>query len=203
MYYYNKKFLILGHLSALNYKIVFNKLKDSKMSLGYTLRNGGSLDFYNPNGELVPVAVHWYTNFDKFYEPPFVELTEIYSEKKYKKFFNYDAINVNNIRDIPKDYDGVMGVPITFLSKLNTRQFKLVGITKEFSKEARNLFLNDKKLFFMKYANNLFNGQYRVSSISHPFIEEDDDTADNYYKIRGSDRKYKITFVRLFIKRLI
>ena len=202
IYYYNKKFLVIGHISALNYKSVFTPLKEGKLSLGYTLRKKQQLDFYNNDGNMA-VAVQWYTNLDKHYEPPFVKLTDVYSKEKHKKFFNYDAINVNSMRDIPKDYDGAMGVPITFLLRLNIKQFKIIGITKEFDRESRSLFLKDKKLFFMRYDNNKFTGQYDVSSLSHPVVEEDNITADSYYKIRGSDKKYKFTFVRVFIKRLI
>ena len=71
----------------------------------------------------------WYTNLDVKKRYEFLTLTEKYDSVKYPKFDNYDAINVDKVKDIPKDYYGVMGVPITFFIKYNTEQFEIVGTT--------------------------------------------------------------------------
>ena len=73
------------------------------------------------------VATIWFTNLDIIKRHEFIDLIEKYSPEKYPKYDNYDAINVNKVLDIPVDYDGVMGVPITFLDKYNPEQFEIIG----------------------------------------------------------------------------
>ena len=115
---YEKQYLVLGSNMACSYKNIFKLIKNNKMFLSKVLR----LKFLNNKKA---VAVFWYTNIKK-YNFKKIKLTETYDKNKYKKYDNYDAINVNKTKDIPKDYDGLMGVPISFIYKWNKKQFKLI-----------------------------------------------------------------------------
>ena len=135
---YGKKFLIIGNMNALKYKEIFPLIKANKIWIGYNFNK--TMEFqldesYEKWNEIrdgkkygkVP-AIAWYTNLDHKKCHEFLTLTEKYSPEKYPKFDNYDAINVDKTVDIPKDYAGVMGVPITFLDKYNPEQFEIVGM---------------------------------------------------------------------------
>ena len=112
-------FLVIGPFGCIIYSIVFPLIKDQEIRLGYN-RVGEFCDgskFGN---------INWFTTFDVDRQP-FIEFTKIY-DGSYKKFDNYNVINVDRIIDIPCDYYGVMGVPITFLEKWNPGQFEVIGI---------------------------------------------------------------------------
>lgn len=121
---YEKKFLIVGNINAISYKECFEFIKENKMWLGYnTLRH-----FKQPDGSLYETArSFWYSNLeiDKRHEE--LILFKTYNENDYPEYDNYNAINVNKTTDIPIDYDGYMGVPITFLDKYNPEQFEIVS----------------------------------------------------------------------------
>ena len=125
---YKKEFLIIGNKNAVNYKNVFPLIKDNKIWLGY----GNPSKFFLPNGtetKQVQGLCRWFTNLDidKRHEDLILYKTYKGNEKEYPKYDNYNAINVDAVADIPKDYKDVMGVPITFLDKYNPEQFELVG----------------------------------------------------------------------------
>ncbi len=136
---HDKKFIIIGNQNAIHYKEIFPLLKENKVWLGYKF---GDMAFTVPD-TYEPRAtrywqdetgqkwrsmgnVCWYTNLDikKIHEE--LTLTERYSPEKYPKYDNYDAINVNKTSDIPCDYDGIMGVPLTFMDKYNPDQFEII-----------------------------------------------------------------------------
>lgn len=114
---YGKKFLIIGNKNALTYKEVFPLIKDGQIWLGKTSPS----EFKIPGGEItkkVNGLCRWFTNLDNHkYEEP-IALTAEYSSEKYPEYDNYDAINVDKIKDIPFDYNGVMGVPITIVDNV-------------------------------------------------------------------------------------
>jgi hypothetical protein len=124
---YNKKFLILGNVNAISYKECFEAIKENKMWLGYnTVRH-----FARPDGSMFETArTFWYTNLDisKRHEDIILYKTYYGNEKEYPKYENYAAINVDKAKDIPTDYKGAMGVPITFLDKYNPDQFEIIGL---------------------------------------------------------------------------
>lgn len=136
---YEKKFLILGNNNAITYKEIFPLLKDNKIWLGYhtnkTMEFMLSPDYekwdrIDENGNKfgkVP-AISWFTNLDHSKRHEDILLFRKYNERDYPKYDNYDAIEVSRVANIPKDYDGVMGVPITFLNKYNPEQFDVVGM---------------------------------------------------------------------------
>lgn len=132
------KVLILGNINAVTYKDVFPLIKDKKLWLG-TLCNK-TLEFKVPedykysredeNGKYGKgPAISWFTNMSTTTKPKKkLVLTKKYDPEKYQKYDNYNAINVDRIKDIPYDYDGVMGVPITFLDKYCPEQFEIVEL---------------------------------------------------------------------------
>lgn len=135
---YNKKYIIMGNINAITYKIVYELIFYSKLFLGKTKVNR----FYTPTKEIEAVASYWYTNIKIKKEMPFLKLTKKYNPEEYPKYDNYDAINVNKVKDIPYDYDGVMGVPISFLEKHNPEQFEMLGLTQ---RGCHDLFSDSKK----------------------------------------------------------
>ena len=124
---YDKKFIIVGNKNAITYKEFFPLLKDDEVWLGC---NSPS-EFSTPDGitKKLNGLTRWFTNLDIIKRHEFLDLIEKYSPEKYPKYDNYDAINVNKVLDIPVDYDGVMGVPITFLDKFCPEQFEILGYT--------------------------------------------------------------------------
>lgn len=136
---YDKKFLIVGHQNAIKYKEIFPLIKDNKIWLGFGFK-GGAAHFINKHYEDYAAAadrkegmirvsgVHWFTNLDIDKRHEDLILYREYSPKEYPKYENFDAINVDKTKDIPIDYDGVMGVPITFMDKYNPDQFEIIGV---------------------------------------------------------------------------
>ena len=139
---YEKKFLIVGNVNAITCKEIFPLIKDNKLWLGHSISSGdrefGVPDDYplqaagfrvDENGKkyIRVKGVRWYTNMLHKKRNEELILCMKYNKKDYPKYDNYDAINVDKVKDIPKDYDGIMGVPITFLDKYNPEQFEIVG----------------------------------------------------------------------------
>jgi hypothetical protein len=137
---YHKKFVIIGNQNAITYKEIFKLLKDNKIWLGY--KSGDMAftvpDYYKERATRFWIDekgqkwrsmgnICWFTNLDiqKRHEELFLYKT--YNAAEYPTYDNYDAINVNKVVDIPCDYYGVMGVPITFLDKYNPEQFEILG----------------------------------------------------------------------------
>jgi len=139
---YKKKFVIIGSLSALTYKETFKLIRDNQMWLGYGFANGNAYfgtpyarefasGVYDPETGLVKFRnVAWFTNFDiaKRHERLILYKPFKGNEGDYEEYDNYDAINVDKTKDIPDGYDGVMGVPISFLDKYSPDQFEIVGL---------------------------------------------------------------------------
>lgn len=128
---YDKKFLIIGNINAITYKEVFPLIRDNKMWLGYNPVK----EFLTPEGKIQKFGnILWYTNLvhKKRNEELILFKTYESNEKDYPKYDNYDAIEVSKVINIPKDYDGAMGVPITFLDKYNPEQFEILDINPHF-----------------------------------------------------------------------
>lgn len=137
---YNKKFLIIGNTNALTYKEIFKLIKENKLRTGYTNFNVGMFfvvpddwekyHHIDKNGKkIVRVSTScWFTNLDVTKHHDFMTLYKKYTPEEYPKYDNYDAINIDVVAEMPKDYNGVMGVPITFLDKYNPEQFEIVGL---------------------------------------------------------------------------
>jgi len=140
---YEKKFLIIGNVNAITYKEIFKLIKENKFWIGYSIRSGdrefGVPDDYplaaagyriDENGKkyIRVKGVRWFTNLDYNERYEDLILGKKYTPEEYPKYDNYDAINVDVTKDIPMDYSGVMGVPITFLDKYNPQQFEIIGL---------------------------------------------------------------------------
>ncbi len=137
---YNKKFIIIGHQNAISYKEIFKLIKENKIWLGFGFK-GGAAHFINKHYEDYAAAgdhkegmirvsgVVWFTNLDISKRHEDLILYKKYNSEEYPTYDNYDAINVNTTKDIPMDYSGVMGVPITFLDKYNPEQFEILGLS--------------------------------------------------------------------------
>lgn len=142
---HEKKFLIIGNKNAVTYKEIFPLLKNNEMWLGYNqpapklfmtpsmnsdrnnVEDDGKGHFMASFGN-----IGWFTNLDISKRHEDIILFKRYREDPsfYPKYDNYDAINVDKVKYIPEDYDGVMGVPITFLDNYNPEQFEVLGMTK-------------------------------------------------------------------------
>jgi hypothetical protein len=136
---YDKKFIIVGHQNAIKYKEIFPLIRDNKLWLGYGFK-GGAGHFINEHYEDYATAtdrkegmirvsgVHWFTNLEINKRHEDLILYKKYTPEEYPKFENFDAINVDVTKDIPMDYEGFMGVPITFMDKYNPDQFEIIGV---------------------------------------------------------------------------
>lgn len=122
-----KKFLILGSINAYTWNEIFPLVKFNKMDIGYLFNK--VMQFTIPGSdELKKICgIAWYQSLNKNIERPEIEFTKYYNPIDYPKYDNYDAIEVSFCRDIPIDYTGVMGVPITFIRVTNYYQFEIVG----------------------------------------------------------------------------
>ena len=123
----DKKFLIIGNYGAVIYKEIFRLIMAGKLWLGVKHR---TMEFTKPDGSLVKSRnVFWFTNIDHQQRHEELRLAAKYkgNESDYPKYDNYDAIEVDKVAKIPRDYAGVMGVPITFLEKWNPEQFEILG----------------------------------------------------------------------------
>jgi len=160
---YEKKFLIIGNINAITYKEIFKLIKENKAWLGINMGRGisgfivpnhyelyGTETYIDSSGNRIisPNNCLWLTNLDTSKRHEDIVLSKTYygNEREYPKFDNYDAINVNKTKDIPMDYNGVMGVPITFLHKLNPEQFEVIKFRK--GNDDKDLSINGKCPYF-------------------------------------------------------
>jgi hypothetical protein len=158
---HEKKFLIIGDQNALAYKEVFQFVKENKIWLG--IDNGGTKWFQVPPHYNIQTQsriktengikyfskgnIAWYTNLDHRKRHENIVLYKKYNKKEYPKYDNYNAIEVSTYKDIPLDYDGIMGVPITFLDKYNPDQFEIVGNEIDLGIEKGRCYINGKRLY--------------------------------------------------------
>lgn len=152
---HDKKFIIVGHQNALTYKEIFPLIKENKLWLGYGFK-GGAGHFINEHYEDYATAtdrkegmirvsgVVWFTNLDISKRHEDLILYKNYNEEDYPTYDNYNAIEVSKTNEIPCDYDGIMGVPITFMNKYNPEQFEIIGATESEGKGFSNGLWNEK-----------------------------------------------------------
>lgn len=158
---YDKKFIIIGNVNAITYKEIFKLVKENKIWLGASIHSGdrefGVPDDYPLNAAGFRVdengkkfirvkGVRWFTNLDYSERHEDLILYKKYDPKEYPKYDNYDAINVDVTKDIPMEYDGAMGVPITFLDKYNPEQFDIIKFRK--GDDDKDLSVNGKYPYF-------------------------------------------------------
>jgi len=173
------KFLIIGPTTAITYKESFNHIKDNEMWLGYAkqlsgfkMADGSYVMSKDKEGS-VPRACKWFTNLDVKYRHDRMILTEKYDPQKYSKYYNYDGIDVSRTIAIPYDYDGIMGVPITFLTKYNPEQFEIIinGIGAEKTRR----FTGDKSALWTEKDGNPFKEPFERILIRNKEVYHDED----------------------------
>lgn len=185
---YDKKFLIIGNINAVSYKESFRLIKNNKMWLGASIHSGdrefgvpkdyplnaaGCRQDEKGNKYIRVKGVRWFTNMDYKERHEDLILYKRYTPEEYPTYDNYDAINVDKTSDIPMDYDGVMGVPITFLDKYNPEQFDIITLgigegnftpTRKYQKfrdPYTKEYISDKRDFLLYVRNP--NGKYLTS----------------------------------------
>lgn len=166
-------FIIIGNHSAIAYKEIFPYIKNNEMWLGYKPL-GGAMYFHitdeykaeivktkkegtgwvEVNGEIMANVSQacWFTNLEHSKRKEFIGLAKKYNPTDYPKYDNYDAIEVGRVEDIPKDYDGVIGVPITYFGKYNPNQFEVIGITEK-SEDMKSLYIEGNEKYDRPYLN--------------------------------------------------
>jgi hypothetical protein len=147
-----KKFLILGDQNAITYEEVMAQVMADNLWFGY--ENGGTKWFRVPDDYDITTEsrkkvvdgtkyfsmgrIYWYTNLDTTKRHEFITLYKHYTPEEYPTYTNYPAIEVSRVSNIPMDYDGAMGVPITFLDKYNPKQFEILGSSRLLSEPVSN-----------------------------------------------------------------
>ncbi|MBQ7561053.1 MAG: adenine-specific methyltransferase EcoRI family protein [Synergistaceae bacterium] len=215
LFEYDKKFLILGNINAVTYKEVFPLIMHNKMWIGISIHSGDR-KFNVPDNYPLEAAgcgidengrkfirvkgVRWLTNMAVSEHQEFITMIENYSPDKFPKYDNYDAIEVSKVQDIPCDYDGVMGVPITFLDKYNPEQFEILGITtgrEEFAKEAwpTKRYINAVQHNPNGTTANGSKANTRATiAITNP--------SGIYYTADNSDKKLQIVYARILVRKI-
>lgn len=144
---HQKHFIIIGNQNAISYEETFSLMKNNKMWIGTSIHSGDRA-FFVPDDYPLDAAgcgideitgrkyirvkgIRWFTNLDIKQRHEEMILVRHYTPEQYPKYVNYDAIEVAKTSDIPCDYDGEMGVPITFMDKYNPEQFEIIGISRE------------------------------------------------------------------------
>lgn len=214
---YNKKFLIVGNPNAITYKEIFKLIKDDKIWLGYksmgtdmlfdvpkkymeelvsTKKEGSGYKIINGIIKGRTQAV-WFTNIEtkKRYEDLVLYKKYYGNESKYPKYNNYNAINIDKIQDIPCDYFGEMGVPITFMSKYNPKQFEIIGAGNN-----GDNFIPDKT--YLNPYKIMKNGEKGNGSfINFVLAIEVNEKPDKTYYISDNSGYLITPYVRIIIKR--
>lgn len=167
---HEKHFIIIGNVNAITYKDVFPLIMENRLWFGASIHSGDR-KFYVPDDYPLNAAgcgidsdgrrfirvkgVRWYTNLDYKQRHEEMILVKRYSPETYPQYDNYDAINVDKTSDIPCDYAGIMGVPITFMDKYNPDQFEIVGISGELAnpllidgkRKTGRFYINGRRLY--------------------------------------------------------
>ena len=159
---YGKKFIIIGNLNAVSYKEVFPLIQGNKMWFGASIHSGDREFGVPPDYPLEAArcridaqgnkfirvkGVRWFTNLDYAHRHEQLPLYREYSSEAYPTYDNYDAIEVAKTSEIPRNYDGVMGVPITFLDKYNPEQFEIVGNEYSLGIEEGRAYVNGERKY--------------------------------------------------------
>ena len=159
---YDKHFLIIGNVNAVSYKETFQLIKANKLWLGASIHSGdrefgvpkdyplnaaGCREDEKGNKFIRVKGVRWFTNLDYKERHEDLILYKTYTPDEYPMYDNYKAINVDKTAEIPMDYDGVMGVPITFLDKYNPDQFEIVGNELDLNIEKGRGYIKGKRMY--------------------------------------------------------
>lgn len=175
-----KKFLILGNPNAIRYKDIFPFLKNREVfvhSANDTI--SFTMFFITDSGEIKSTSSIWFTNLNRDYVYRDLKLDKKYDADKYNHLLNYDCINVDKVKDIPYDYDGIMAVPITVMF-YNPQQFDIIGCTPH---NVPNGFKGMSKEFVDLYKSQGGTGQYSVGNNTPHYITNDGKARTVYNRI--------------------
>jgi len=210
---YDKKFIILGNQNAITYKEIFKLIKANLLWLG--VDNNGTKWFQVPldydiktesrkridsNGKKYFSfgSILWFTNLDIAKRHEVLTLYKRYTPEEYPTYDNYDAINVDKVAEIPYDYDGAMGVPITFLDKYNPDQFEILGLTSgrdEFEARPIKRYINPIQVNADRSLSNGSKANTRATLLL-PSIPE-----GIYYTADNASGPLEILYARIIIRR--
>jgi adenine-specific methyltransferase EcoRI-like protein len=209
---FNKKFLVIGTWNATKYKDIFRLIKENKVWIGINSNRNfsgfivpkhyslyGTEARVDENGNRIVSTNNncWFTNLDNAKRHEELILYKTYNEIEYPKYDNYDAINVDKTNDIPMDYSGVMGVPITFINKYNPEQFEILGMTSgrdEFEATPIKKYINPKQI---NKNGSITNGSKANTSATLRYAKKPEGvcyTADNV------DGYLKVLYTRFLIR---
>ena len=201
---YDKKFIIIGSQNAIHYKEIFPLIQQNRLWLGYGF-NGGNAYFSIPksksrdfaqgvydseNGLVKFRNCEWFTNLDVAKRHEEMILTKKYVPSDYPRYFNYDAIDVSRIADIPEDYMGEMGVPDTFLEQYNPDQFEIIGIGTDVPKTMVHT-VNGDEIQYVKDGKVIWSTSYTVTERK----------AGNSLRLDDNGKPGKMPFSRVIIRR--
>lgn len=214
---FEKKFLIIGNMNAISYKEVFPLIKSNQVWLGYKSTSRDMYFHINPehaeqlvatkkegsawvriDGEVYGrlASAIWFTNLDhdKRHRP--MDLYKLYSPDEFPAYDNYDAIEVSRVAEIPEDWDGIMGVPITFLDRYCPDQFEIVGITKTWDDESGH-----KTKVYPLQTQVSRNGKHSsVRKLNDgATLEVSEPPSSTYYIV--DDKMYVQVYVRLLVRK--
>ena len=209
LFQYDKKFIVIGNQNAITYKEIFPFLKENKMWLGNGFK--GNVGFFespyedkakssqHKEGLIRVPGVMWFTNLDLKKRHEKLVLYKNYSCEEFPKYDNYNAINVDKTSDIPCDYDGVMGVPITFMDKYNPEQFDILGISKTWATDFEVKKIKEYKQAFQHSKGKVSKGGKVNDGAT---IALDNCPDGTYYTDNNCKNKYLIqVYARVFIRR--
>lgn len=193
---HKKKFLIIGDLNWISYKNIFPLIQNNEMWFGFN----SVKKFRQPDNSFKKFGNKlWFTNLDHSKRHELLETPYLFSRKNdlypdlYQKYDNYDAIEVGKVKTIPMDYDGVMGVPITFVSVYNPKQYKILGITKTWFGAATKVYPKQTQI-------NKDGSRQIVTKLNDGPVEKISAPIDKvYYEVDGT--LYKQDYARILIER--
>ena len=204
---YEKKFIIIGNKNAITYTEIFSLIKSGRLWFGYRNIND-DMWFVVPenydyekieNGRRIKhIMACWFTNLDTTKRHEFLTFYKQYTPKEFPRYDNYDAIEVAKVSEIPYDYDGAMGVPITFLDKYNPDQFEILGWargTDEFDALPTKRYVNARQI---KPNGDVANGG-KVNTGPTLLLKER--PAETYYVADNADGYLIQLYMRIIIKR--
>lgn len=193
----NKQFMAIGNMNIVSSRAIFGSLLNKELWLGHTRPK----EFLMPNGQMKKFGnIVWYTNVDSPQRHQFLTFPKTYAPKKYLAYDNCDAINIDSVQEIPGDYFGVMGVPLTFLLKPCPDQFKLLGIG------SSKLFFTPTKQYVRPLRHNMDGTTTRqhIAVNNTLTIALDNPSKNCYYCTAENTDKYLISpYNRLLIQRKV
>lgn len=209
---YKKQFIILGNQNASSYKEIFYLIKNKKLWLGASIKSGdrefqvpldyplnasGSRVDNNGNKFIRVKGIRWFTNIDYKQRHDKLILYKKYNSDEYPSYVNFDAINVDETKNIPVDYYGVIGVPITFLDKYCPEQFEIVGLGIVGSCE----FKNNKKMEILKKGMPTGKYTYNAKGTLYRKYNPKKDKKPAAFKDCETGELYSSIYARILIRR--